>query len=141
VITVGVDADAKAEFEEHGDWGEELNEWGDSHQGESSGEDEIIAEKVAKLLQTDGPNTPENRERVDYLLERIDFIKSMPAKSALVTLADNPDIVQQVCRKEVKPSIFVTLWDQKRDLLLNEKKNRLRPSRRGLWRKRHQRRH
>jgi hypothetical protein len=104
----------------------DIVEWGDSHEGESSDEDEIIAKEIGKLFRSEkSPDpirdgcSPENRTRVEQLLKRIDHIKSMPPGSALDALADRGDIVYQVSSGKAKPSKLTVLWNIKQNELLN----------------------
>jgi hypothetical protein len=99
---------------------------GDSHEGDSSDEEIIIAKKIAKLFRSENsPDptkdscSPENRDRVNQLLKRIDHIMSMPPGSAMEALADRGDIVHQVSSGKAKPGKLSVLWNIKQAALLN----------------------
>jgi hypothetical protein len=107
----------------------DIDEWGDSHEGESSDEDAIIANKIGKLFRSENSAdpirdgcSPENRTRVEQLLKRIDYIKSMPPGSASEALADRGDIVHQVSSGKAKPNKLTVLWNIKQANLLKLKK-------------------
>jgi hypothetical protein len=104
--------------------GDVINEWGNSHEGDSSDEDILIAKKITKLM-TGVMYDEEKKERINELLLRVEHIKSMPAESAYEAMTENSDIVRQISEGDVDAETLVILWNMKRRT----------SSRRKLWHK------